>query len=152
MEKFLLDLLAMLGVVEPDIVEPEGEFENSDRFIGVLPDDLRKWYAVYTASRDVLDSECEAIHYRFIEIMEMLPNEPTDKEWGIARDHKLAHDQYKILTDLFWLGVKQAFPELAILPDGDTIGICRGWKVVVRRRAGDELTVHSGGIIVKGVS
>ena len=46
--------------------------------------------------------------------------------------HRLLHRRYKLVTDLFWQGVREAFPSVAF--EEESLVLCRNYQVVVLGR------------------
>ena len=115
------------------IEEPDNPVQTGDKFIGVLPLDLRKWYAVRTAFLDERNARFEQAHPQFKEMLETLPTEPTPQQQDLVKSQRLVHDECDFVANILSLGIKQAFPELVIHSADKGIFICKGWNVVLRR-------------------
>jgi len=119
---FLRDLMKEVEDVDLTTVsEPEREVEEGDRAVGVLPDWLKKLYAVY------LTYEAKAEHYKktygwFTRMAAKLD------ETEVERDIWQAHKNYKFVKYLFWYSIEETFPEVL---GANLIALRKGWQVVI---------------------
>ncbi|MCX6760222.1 MAG: hypothetical protein NTW46_02670 [Candidatus Nealsonbacteria bacterium] len=106
---------------------PKSKVEKGEKVIGVLPDELKRFYAVYDASADELDAAHVQIEAEIDAVKD--PKDATrEKADDIALRHELCHTRHEIVWNFFWGNVRLAFPEII---SERSIGIRKGWKVVV---------------------
>jgi len=131
MKKFLEDLFARIEKVNLRGLRPaleEIESVKGVRIIGILPDNLKKFWAVVNAEGDALDKECESAHRRMEKMFEpMAKRSPGDLKF--AQEHILRHGRHEVAVSLLWQEIKETFPE-SFLSRG-SIGVRTGWKVVI---------------------
>lgn len=105
---------------------PEAELEEGEKVVGVMPGDLRRFYAVYYNSYDELTKRCKQAHQRLKKIVEIGSIDPEDIVF--SRQHVLEHKRQELVRALFWHSVEEAFPDLIL--NGESVGIRKDWQVV----------------------
>ncbi|MCX6717999.1 MAG: hypothetical protein NTY81_00115 [Candidatus Staskawiczbacteria bacterium] len=133
-KQFEIELVRMIEMVIPELIpEPEDEVKDGETFVGILDDELKAIYAVYAASRDDLDCQCERDHGRIAAIIRKRMSQDIEPdELAFVQQHSIAHDRHKFISDFFWDKVEKSFPELT--GNKDSIGLRRKWKVVTTRK------------------
>ena len=135
MQKFLEELCAklMAVVLNEKSPQPEGEVGKGETVVGVLPDDLKRLWIVHHTLRLEMAEKCAVAHKvmrgMIVALLEDEQPSASDTEFAIA--HKQEHERWNIIDDmydkLFWQGVREAFPSIALSPK---IGLRGDWQVV----------------------
>ena len=128
--EFLQGLAARIMAVRPGTgtMEPAAEVQEGEMVVGELPDDLKAVYAVLSNSRWAMREQCKTVDRRLEELRRTPPSEIKPGDRGFVAEHKLLHKQTEIIGDIFWHGVREAFPGLAT---AKSIGLRKGWKVII---------------------
>jgi len=131
MQQYLKDLLLKIEAVDPSngVPEPEREVKGDEKVVGVMPDKLKRIYAVFCASCDDMRERCDRVHDRLEEMTTKSPAEAKPEDLEIARSHTIAHKRHELLADIFWQAVDETFAEQLVLSK-ETVGIRKGWQVV----------------------
>lgn len=119
---------------EKDFIEPESIPEEGEHFIGLLPDELKRLYAVWRKrensmhklAADALFAAASIVAdsglIRDSESCKKLDKDIKSMEAKVA----LLHEEEEALRSMFWVSVRDCFPELG----AKTIGLRKGFKVV----------------------
>ena len=113
-----------------DTPAPKGELEEGDKVVGTLPTRLKKFLAVKLTSAEEFDNQHEAARERMTTLLLTPPSamKPEDKAFLARLITQIT--KVKAIDDMFWLDVREEFPEAAA---AESIAVCKGWKVVVRK-------------------
>jgi len=139
------ELLAQIKAVDLSngAQEPEEEVKDGETVVGIMPDDLKKFFVVRGKLIDEMNLKCEEVSRRLTEIFaELMPNlseiigtstsellEQLDPEdLFFLQLHELDLMWMDIVNRLFWYAVKETFPQTAITYDN--IAIRKGWQIV----------------------
>lgn len=146
MQRFLKDLLEKIEAVDlaNTLHVPDGEVEDGEKVVGILPDDMKRFYVVFSDSIDELTERVEDEQERLEELVAKPVSEFTPEDHTFAQQHVLARKKQEIVKDLFWLGVENAFPELTLV---GSMGVRKDWQVVSCRRRVSPIEIVSMGLI-----
>ena len=109
----------------------EHEVEPNDEVVGVLPEELRRHYAVLRASRADLEKLQKELQGRLDKLNIF---KPDDKEQAkkIRQQFDIEASRYEVISNTFWLAVRRTFPEII---DAESIGLRKDWQVVTTKES-----------------
>lgn len=110
---------------------PTKEVAPGDIGIGILPEELRRWFIAMKNFEAEVRAECDKNHGRIRVIQAKSAASTSDEEKAFVRAHFLLHSQVETVSHLFWTGVCDAFPEATA---GRALDIRKGWNVVTFHR------------------
>jgi hypothetical protein len=136
MSVFLADLSREIEevVLDDKAPAPQDELKDDDIVAGVLPDDLKKLFVVLFRSDKELVGQCESTHERLEKMRAMSRDEVTPGHEAFAFQHFLAHQRVNLIGELFWHGVREAFPYISGVA---SIDLRKNWMVVTQKPALD---------------
>lgn len=115
---FLEELVKRICLAEPKDEMVAYEVKPDERVVGVLPQELRQFFVVYSEAYDRL-------------------NELSEKLQGSRRITKLQRQEcaiersrVEVVKIAFWTAVRRTFVEII---DDENIGIRQGWQVVTKK-------------------
>lgn len=150
MKEFLLELLAMFEVLEPDFIEqPQEQVLPGDEIIGVLSEELRGWHAVRSAFLDDRNARLEESAPQLLQFLKK-PVNPSEEQVSLILNQRLVHAEYSFVDSILILGLKRAFPQLTVLLLSTEIVICENWQVVVRQSPVQKTVPDTGEPLVLG--
>ncbi len=131
MTQMVRDLLAQIDSISAAMIEDSqwtepASVQPGDEVLGVLPDDLKRAWVLYSCLADELAGDCEStceLHVFFN------LNEASDETRTILEEHERDHVRLEFLKDVFWKCVMHEFPMTRF--DNRVIAIREGWKVVL---------------------
>ena len=131
--KWLLELAEQSKAVDLNdgIPVPDEEVRDGERVVGVLSDDLKRLYVVWTRSLEEQLAVCEEKHAKMLQRAQSMSNSELVAS-GLAaeiKEHELLHGRLDLIKNIFWHEVKTAFPEVIL--EGGGVGLRKDWKVVV---------------------
>ena len=133
-QQFLRDLADRIDQVKlfKTTPAPEVEVQSGEKVVGVLSDDLRKFFAIYNKIKADLLSQCEASHASIAElaIKKLMHGKLTPEDHDFLNQHSGLHRNAEIIGELFWHGVRMAFPEAT---NAEVVSLRKGWKVTTSR-------------------
>jgi len=136
MEKLLKGLLMLIKEAKANLIpKPEGETGEGDVIVGFLPRNLRRSYAVYTASQDEFGGVWEAFRPKLKEMIAKSGRCVSPKEMAEAADFFLRYKYYEAVSKVFWYSVQEALhSKIGIIPSNKELAIYSRWRVVIQAK------------------
>lgn len=148
--KLLKQLSAQIAAVSmASIKAPKTEVKPGEVVVGVLPASLRKFHAVHSRRIDALQAQCKKSHQILDRLKKAGKGKESPKDLLAGSQHALAHEEMELVSKLYWLAVRQAFPVQLAVASG--VGLRKGWKVVrmpAQESRGIELETNPLGAIL----
>jgi hypothetical protein len=115
------------------VIEPKYEMGENDHVLGTMSDKLKKLFTIYHKTcKEVLIAK-KAGNEAFMKIIFSLENESDmDKVRKDIAQVFLIEEREKALKAMFWVSVKDEFPELKKELIGKALSVGRGFKVAWR--------------------
>ena len=123
------DKVDAVDLSDPTIKPPQLEVQDGERVVGILGDDMRKFYITFLRYVAELKKRCEVDH----PLIRMAARKPqadlTADDIALGSQHHLLHERVKLIAKMFFYGVRERFPEAA----DENLKVClrKNWQVTV---------------------
>jgi len=130
--QWLSDHVALVNLA--DVPQVADRVKEGETFVGELPDELKRLWAVYTTYTQNIQAQGEIVNMRLEEILSgnvSLACEGQDRELGFL--NAASEGRQEIIGKIFWQGVREQFPD-ALIFAGRQPALRKGWQVVALPR------------------
>src|SRR3989338_3816817 len=128
MSRFIRELLTKADAVDPTgVAGPSLKVADGETVVGVLPDELRMFWAVRRDMNLAFMAEVDSVVVEEKREMGSRANEPSPGLKARMKANNAQAEYLNAVGDVFWASVRHEFPALA---GKDNIGIRAGWEVV----------------------
>lgn len=134
--QFLEEFLAKVKLVDLTTIPVVDEkLKKGDKGLGVLPDDLKRLYAVYRAINAEQGKSCMEFYSsaRMMDAMisRVITGKAKPEEMAFIKDHELEHKRTEFLSEIFWTAVREWVQQEHPETDVSSIGIREDWQIVI---------------------
>lgn len=105
---------------------PKKEIQLGDRLLGVLPEDVRRFYYLFAKRAKVINPRMVQIRHE-AELLQAKDELTPEKEHELQNELNQLHSQRDLVEKLFWEGVKESVPGGY---GAKNLGVRKDWQVV----------------------